>query len=221
MNNSKSLPNLKAIITDLVSLAQGMTAPGLSPRFPIITTSFQVRHMDVAIDTYADGSGRITLKTQVNNSLEGFSVEYELYSSKTFSKGNHQNAVESLINHPFALIDECESPAEVRFYLFSLGRIPNLMPQVEIGKYRVDFALVERKIVIEIDGHDYHKTREQRTRDAQRERYLQLNGWRVIRFTGSEIYKDPSGCVAEVAKLLDAFESQSISWESTLTERRN
>jgi tetratricopeptide (TPR) repeat protein len=60
--------------------------------------------------------------------------------------------------------------------------------------YYIDFAIVDRKIAIEIDGHDYHKTKEQRTHDAERDRALDLDGWRVIRFTGSEVKKDAIGC---------------------------
>lgn len=82
-----------------------------------------------------------------------------------------------------------------RFYL-------NLESQYKLEKYRLDFALPELKIAIELDGHDSHKTKEQRTNDANRERYLQLKGWKVIRFTGSEIYKRPSMCIIETLKIL-------------------
>ena len=55
------------------------------------------------------------------------------------------------------------------------------------------------KIVIECDGHDYHeKTKEQARRDKARDRALTASGYRVVRFTGSEIYSDPHGCVEEL-----------------------
>lgn len=87
-----------------------------------------------------------------------------------------------------------------------------LAPQVEIGMYRVDFvfvkgALIGRRdkwIVIECDGHDFHdKTKEQAARDKARDRFLSANVARVLRFTGSEIYRDVGGCWADVAKVMN------------------
>lgn len=56
-------------------------------------------------------------------------------------------------------------------------------------------------MVIEIDGHESHKTKEQRTSGAKRERDLKELGWYVIRFTGTEIYKDVEECVKHVRRL--------------------
>ena len=47
----------------------------------------------------------------------------------------------------------------------------SVIPGESIDIYIVDF-LIDQKNVIEIDGHEYHKTKEQRAKDCQRERYL-------------------------------------------------
>lgn len=94
-----------------------------------------------------------------------------------------------------------ESPIEEMFWKVAKNKIPNLVPQVEIGPYRADFAFTDRKVLVELDGHDYHKTKDQRTKDARRDRYLQENGWQVIRFTGSEIYRDTGACVEQVLRM--------------------
>jgi very-short-patch-repair endonuclease len=94
-----------------------------------------------------------------------------------------------------------ESPVEAKFYMAARNCV-NLTPQVEIGPYWVDFALLDQKVAIEIDGHEYHKTREQRTYDAQRQRHLEKLGWRVIRFTGTEIQWNAKHCVEDVLVLL-------------------
>lgn len=99
----------------------------------------------------------------------------------------------------------CESPIEKLFYEAACWELQELIPQYQIGRYRVDFAIPEHRVVIEIDGHDFHKTKEQRTRDAEQQRYLELNGWRVIRFTGSEVYKSVARCVNEAAGLIDLW----------------
>lgn len=80
-----------------------------------------------------------------------------------------------------------------------------VFPQVRIGRFVVDFFVAYDKgdgttggIVIECDGHDFHeKTKEQAAHDKARDRDLQSRGYRVFRFTGSEIHRDPVACVYE------------------------
>lgn len=85
---------------------------------------------------------------------------------------------------------------ELRFYI---------TPQAGIGKYRADFLLwfsIGRHhggVIVECDGHDFHeRTKEQAARDKRRDRDLLAAGYPVMRFTGSEIYKDPIGCAEQV-----------------------
>lgn len=93
-----------------------------------------------------------------------------------------------------------------------------IKPQQEIvtdkGKYRVDFLIsvaippYEQKkikhIIVECDGHEFHeKTKEQAQRDKSRDRDLQAYGYTVLRFTGSEIWRDPNKCVREVFRLIE------------------
>jgi very-short-patch-repair endonuclease len=45
--------------------------------------------------------------------------------------------------------------------------------------------------LVECDGHDFHeRTKEQAERDRSRDRRVQEMGWRMFRFTGSELYRD-------------------------------
>ena len=76
------------------------------------------------------------------------------------------------------------SPIEEIFLRHAADHIPNLKPQVWIGRYRVDFLVQQANVIIELDGHEYHKSVRDRTRDAQRERHLERQGYRVLRFTG-------------------------------------
>ena len=107
--------------------------------------------------------------------------------------------------HPYFKLRLCESPIELRFFVFSMHKIPNLRPQVVVGPYRVDLAIPEKKVAIELDGHEFHKTSNQRTHDAQRERYLQKQGWQVIRFTGTEIHKDVFACIDDAIQIIEAI----------------
>lgn len=113
-------------------------------------------------------------------------------------------------------IHRCESPIEkliaLAFVTEQLGN-PDLQifveKQVKIDRYRVDFILhvLDRgkwpnerlaSVIIECDGHDFHeKTKEQAARDKSRDRFLQSQGYTVLRFTGSEIWKDAEACARE------------------------
>jgi very-short-patch-repair endonuclease len=97
----------------------------------------------------------------------------------------------------------CESPIEKRFWDIASRHIPGLIPQYQIGNYRVDFALPQKYIAVELDGHEYHKTKAQRTADAKRERDLQEFGWQVIRFTGTEINQDTGRCVQQLKRICE------------------
>lgn len=108
-------------------------------------------------------------------------------------------------NHPFYLFRLCESPIELEFFIHGFHSIRGLIPQWVIGPYRADFAIPSKKIAIEIDGHEYHKSKHQRTSDAKRERCMQAKGWKVIRFTGSEIFRNVSACIESVKDIQRAI----------------
>jgi very-short-patch-repair endonuclease len=97
---------------------------------------------------------------------------------------------------------------------FELSKYGTLWPQYVVGGFRVDFALIRNpdaprmKVAIEIDGHDSHKSKAQRDYDSARERHLQRSGWTVVRFTGSQVYADPPGCVRETVEIV----SEVLRW---------
>lgn len=96
------------------------------------------------------------------------------------------------------------SPIERIFFEAWCEAYPGILlkRQHPIGKYFVDFAHVESQIAIELDGHAFHSSRKDRTRDAQRERWIQSQGWRVERFTGSEVFADVQTCVEQVMEII-------------------
>ncbi len=87
---------------------------------------------------------------------------------------------------------------------FELSKHGILTPQVNVGPYRLDFALEAPtfKMAIEVDGHDYHSSEAQLAADNQRDRYFQSRGWHPIRFRGFEVYENASWCVLETIKVI-------------------
>jgi Protein of unknown function (DUF559) len=94
------------------------------------------------------------------------------------------------------------SPIEISFWETAKPLIPELQKEVWIDqKYRVDFLIPSKKAIIELYGYQHHNTKEKITKDAERERYLQRLGYQIIRFTGTEVFKDVHKCVNEVLSL--------------------
>lgn len=88
--------------------------------------------------------------------------------------------------------------------------IPQLPVDVDVDgeerSYRIDFAFFAGfgKLVVELDGHDFHeRTKEQAQRDKSRDRAMTFDGWTVLRFTGSEVFRDPAKVLATIGKWLD------------------
>jgi hypothetical protein len=96
-----------------------------------------------------------------------------------------------------------------QFMLFDEGAVHFIDIGVTLeSKYDAEPIIVaDKKIAIECDGHAYHSSKEQITRDNIRARKLTKAGWSVLRFSGSEIYADSQkelkGLVDEVFKILD------------------
>jgi very-short-patch-repair endonuclease len=69
--------------------------------------------------------------------------------------------------------------------------------QVSIGPYVADFACLAARLVIEIDG-SHHGEGEQLEHDLARTRWLESQGYRVIRFWNSDITDNMSGVLETI-----------------------
>ena len=82
----------------------------------------------------------------------------------------------------------------------------DIVPQFDVGRFRLDFAVMTElgeKFAIECDGHEFHeRTKEQAAKDRSRERELVSEGWKVLRFTGSEVWKDGRACSRQVLNIV-------------------
>ncbi len=64
---------------------------------------------------------------------------------------------------------------------------------------RVDFCFVEHGLVVECDGRRWHDPKDNRTKDRHRDNALQRLGWRVVRFSWSDV-RDSKGYVLAVIR---------------------
>lgn len=124
---------------------------------------------------------------------------------------------DSRIRHAFTP-NIFDSPLERMFYELAFLDL-HIYPQHPVGRYRLDFAIPNQRIAIELDGHEYHKTKYQRTRDAKRDRWLYGQGWHVLRFTGSEIYENLDRCIDEICALVGVERLTATQSEAQFSNR--
>jgi very-short-patch-repair endonuclease len=73
-----------------------------------------------------------------------------------------------------------------------------------VGGYVVDFAFPGSKVAIEIDGFAFHSDPEAFRNDRERQNYLILRGWTVLRFTWQDLIENPERVVVEVRRAISA-----------------
>lgn len=78
--------------------------------------------------------------------------------------------------------------------------------QISIGKYIVDFICFSKRLVIEIDGGQHNEV-QQKNYDIKRTKYLNQQGFHVLRFWNNEVLQNVDGVLT---KILSACDSQHI-----------
>jgi len=108
-----------------------------------------------------------------------------------------------------------------KFYIYPQYKINN--------KYRVDFLVIyipeddwleckrnynnikDKTLIVELDSHLWHgTTSEQFTKEKERERELQKEGWHIMRFSGREVYRNVEKCIDEVIKYFKDKEEKEL-----------
>ena len=81
------------------------------------------------------------------------------------------------------------TPEEKHLWYDFLKRLPmKAHRQYNIGNYIVDFYIPKKQLVIEIDGIQ-HLTKEHKEKDQIRDKFLEEQGLRILRFPNDSICK--------------------------------
>ena len=70
--------------------------------------------------------------------------------------------------------------------------------QVPIGPFIADFASIEHRLVLELDGGQHAES----AYDARRDRFLACEGWRVVRFWNNDVLKNSEGALEMLLQTL-------------------
>ena len=88
--------------------------------------------------------------------------------------------------------------------------------QHAIGSFIVDFVCIEKKLVIEIDGH-YHLDKEQMNYDQLRTEFLRESGFTEIRLSNEDIKKNISSSLSRIREYL-AKDNPPLLWRGVRGE---
>ncbi|ANK14340.1 endonuclease domain-containing protein [Erythrobacter neustonensis] len=109
-------------------------------------------------------------------------------------------------------------PTEAQAEIWSMVRGQRLgglkfKRQEQLGDYIVDFVCFGSRLIVEADGSQHAES----ASDAVRDGWLQVQGFRVLRFWNNDILKNPEG-VARV--ILDAAQPPLPNPSPTAGERQ-
>lgn len=79
-----------------------------------------------------------------------------------------------------------------------------LLPQFKFGSWSFDYKVKGKPLLIEIDGK-VHELQDKKQRDYEKERFAQIRGFRILRFTNKEAWN--GNIVKEVQDMLGNLES--------------
>ncbi len=80
--------------------------------------------------------------------------------------------------------------------------LPRPLINKKIHNHEVDFHWPDRRLVVEVDGYEWHRTRARFEDDRARDRTLTVAGWRVVRFTDRAPKDEPHTVRAQLEQLI-------------------
>lgn len=125
-----------------------------------------------------------------------------------------ESPLEAIFYAWFSAVEDLLPDDVYRFVLVPQQNVP--APNGHI--YRFDFTVLfgphglaeearvrniqSPRLAVELDGYDFHeRTKEQVAYRNERDRVLQADGWTVLHFSGSELFRDPLACVQQVIEI--------------------
>ena len=84
--------------------------------------------------------------------------------------------------------------------------------QFQIGTFVVDFCCIEKKLIVELDG-GHHNEDQNRLKDEARQRYLESQGYKMLRFWNNELDANLEGVIEQILQHSKPHPSLSVVGE--------
>lgn len=98
------------------------------------------------------------------------------------------------------------TPAERKLWAYLRGNQlsgVSFRRQHAIGNYIVDFVSIKKKLIIELDGSQHL---EQQEYDTERTKYLESQGYKVVRFWNNQVERGMDGIIQKLEVILNGEE---------------
>lgn len=79
----------------------------------------------------------------------------------------------------------------------------NYQREFNVGIYSIDFAWIDKKIAIEIDGQQHERFEAYKLRDQRKDLYLTENGWFIYRIKWSEFFNNTIETINTLKHIID------------------
>ncbi len=110
---------------------------------------------------------------------------------------NNPDKVPYLLNHS----SKQSYPEKIFEKALIKNNISQWTQKYRIYIYEYDFAFIDLKIDVEIDGST-HNSEKVKKIDKRRDKWSKKNGWRVLRFKAKDVQKDVQKCINKLLKYL-------------------
>lgn len=134
-------------------------------------------------------------------------VYYQYVNELWFWQKENINCINEQIPTHYLFMEELESQKEILYKdkKYVADFVIDFSKKCVGGKLKGEYVyptLSSLKYVIELDGYEYHSKKHQMNYDYERENNLKELGYTVVRFTGSQVYKEPYTCVDKLISII-------------------
>lgn len=162
--------------------------------------------LDLAASTSSAGLERLTEEAQV----QGIVTRSDLLA--VLRRGTGRPGVRKLrdVVGPEDEPTFTRSEAELQLRrLIRAAELPQARTNVRVAGWLVDAVWDRQRLVVEVDGYRFHRTRAKFERDRRMDGRLLMAGYRVLRVTWRQLTREPELVVAMIATALAVQRSQT------------
>lgn len=107
------------------------------------------------------------------------------------------------LERALATADETDSDLEDVFLaVIRSAGVPEPLTQQKLCGFRVDFLWPDLRLVVETDGLQFHRTREQQAKDRRRDQRLTAAGYTCLRFTDHQVRHQPGSVLTTLRHVI-------------------
>ena len=191
-----------------IHLTHSLDAPDISSRHGLRLTSPARTIIDLATDATSTELEHATSEAVAKRLMS----DHDLHAALDRAPPNHPGAARlraRLKLDPELLLNTRSVAERIALPLIVDAGLPKPLPNRVVEGQRVDLLFPHHKLIIEIDGFQFHSSRHAFENDRRRDQILIAAGYTVIRITWHQLTQEPYKVIATIAQALARTELQA------------